>query len=65
MGDDREWKKQIRNGNVGRDPREPHRCNWRQYRETCCESQTETNTKSDAIFSHDHITVSSAAMDRR
>ena len=52
MGDDCEWNKQIRNGNVGRNPREPHRCHWRQYQETCCESKAETNINADDFFSN-------------
>ena len=54
--DDGEWNKQILNGSVGRTPREPHRWHWRQYRETGCWNKTETNTKSDVLFSDDHIT---------
>ena len=38
--DDREWNKQIRDGNDAGNTREPHRWHWRQYRETCCKSKT-------------------------
>ena len=37
---DREWNKQIRDGNDAGNTREPHRWHWRQYRETCCKSKT-------------------------
>ena len=30
LGDDREWKKQTRDGSDGGNPREPHRWHWRQ-----------------------------------
>ena len=36
MGDDREWNKQICDGNDGRNTREPHRRHWSQYSEICC-----------------------------
>ena len=36
LGDDREWKKQIRDGDDGGNPRRPHRVHWRMYSETCC-----------------------------
>ena len=32
--DDREWNEQVRDGNDGGNPREPHRWHWRQHRET-------------------------------
>ena len=43
MCDDCGWNKQINTWrNEGRNRREPHRRHWRQHRETCCQSKTET-----------------------
>ena len=48
MGEDREWEKQIRDGNVGRDS---HRRHWREHGEARCEGKSEPDTKFDVISS--------------
>ena len=65
MGDDCEWNKDTRNGNVGRNPREPHPMTVETVSGNQSLSKTETNISADALFSDGHITVSPAKMDRR
>ena len=50
LGNDRQWNKQIRDGNDGRNPREPHRWHRRQYRATCCWSRTEKTSMPQRDF---------------
>ena len=58
------WTKYVTE-NVGWNTKKTQRWNWRQCKETCCESKTETNINADAIFFYSHDTTSHAKMDRR
>ena len=40
-----------------------HRLHWRVYRETCCQSKTETNISTDFFFFNDYVAISSACLD--
>ena len=62
---DREWNKQIRDGNDAGNTREPHRWHWRQYRETCCKSKTITNISADDFFANGYVTISPGWLDWR
>ena len=48
----------IVTGMTGGNPREPHRRHWKQCREACCQSKTETNINAHDFLSDGYVTLS-------
>ena len=63
LGDDREWKKQTRDGSDGGNPREPHRWHWRQG--NSLPRQDRNTHQCRLLFSNGYVTISPAWVDRR